>query len=258
MATVHQTNLPQPSLTPAVPNAAELPELRLYSHSSLFYWWPVWTVGFLFAVLTAVQGEYLTMPDGRAYLMHPSKNIGVFYTVTLLLVIFMTNVILRGLTSVTVIITILFFTVLFAWLDWWETILSWLHQLSMYMNLGFYVVASTGLFIMWALGFFVFDRMAYWSIRPGQMTFERVVGTGEHSYDTRGMVLEKQLNDFFRHQLLGLGSGDLIIRTSGANPEVIQVPNVLFIHRKVAQIQKLIAVKPTDITEHVVTAGTPE
>ena len=27
-------------------------ELRLYSHSSLFYWWPVWLVGYAMALLT--------------------------------------------------------------------------------------------------------------------------------------------------------------------------------------------------------------
>src|SRR5215469_15056572 len=32
-------------------------ELRLYSHSNLYYWWPVWVVGFIMAALTYLQGE---------------------------------------------------------------------------------------------------------------------------------------------------------------------------------------------------------
>ena len=49
---------------------------------------------------------------------------------------------------------------------------------------------------------------------------------------------------FFRHWLLGLGSGDLRIRTSGATREEIEVSNVLFIGSKVAAMQRLIAEVP--------------
>jgi hypothetical protein len=31
-------------------------------------------------------------------------------------------------------------------------------------------VFSTGLLIIWLMMFFVFDRLTYWRIRPGQMT----------------------------------------------------------------------------------------
>src|SRR5438128_2354233 len=83
-----------------------------------------------------------------------------------------------GLMSVVVIVTAMFFTVLFAWLGWWDYILEWLPYLDIRMNMGFYVFFSTAIFIVWALAFWIFDRMTYWRIRPGQMTFERVVGGG--------------------------------------------------------------------------------
>lgn len=248
--TVQQTH----ELSPA--SATErVPELKLYSHSSLFYWWPVWVIGYAFAVLSYFQGEMVKIGDREVHI-HPSKNLGVTYTIVFTLVILITNVTLRGLVSIVVIVSVMFFAVLFAWLNWWDYILSWLPYLAMYMNLGFYVFFSTAIFIVWAMAFFVFDRMSYWRIRPGQMTFERVIGGGERSYDTRGMLFEKHLMDFFRHQVLGLGSGDLRITTSGARPEEIYIPNVLFVHRKVVQIQKLIAIKPAE-NEQVVTAGTP-
>jgi len=199
----------------------------------------------------------VTIGDREVY-MHPSKNLGVVYTVVFTLVILLTNVTLRGLVSVVVIVTIMFFTVLFAWLGWWDHILALLPYLGIHMNLGFYVFFSTAIFMVWALAFFVFDRMSYWRIRPGQMTFERVIGGGERSFDTRGLVFEKHLNDFFRHQILGLGSGDLRITTSGARREEINVENVLFVSRKVAEIQRLIAIKPAENPEHVVTAGNAE
>ena len=67
---------PQPaSASPAVPAAAPAPkaapaasspgkrEILVVSHCSLFYWWPVWAVGFLMWLVTAFTGEYMvTVP----------------------------------------------------------------------------------------------------------------------------------------------------------------------------------------------------
>ncbi len=40
-------------------------EIRLYSHSDIFYWWPVWTLGFFLAFLTYVNGGYMVVvPEG--------------------------------------------------------------------------------------------------------------------------------------------------------------------------------------------------
>jgi hypothetical protein len=253
MATVQQVSTSPQSASAAT--TIEVPEVRLYSHSSLFYWWPVWLIGYVFALLSYFQGVKVTIGTHDVW-MHPSKNLGVLYTVVFTLVVLITNVTLRGLMSVLVVVSCMFLAVLFAWMDWWETIMSWLPYLAMYMNVGFYVFFSTALFICWAAAFFVFDRTTYWRIRPGQMTFERVIGGGERSYDTRGMVFEKNLVDFFRHTILGLGSGDLRIKTSGAHTEEIYIPNVMFVHSKVAEIQRLIAIKPVE-EEKAVTVGTP-
>jgi hypothetical protein len=58
------------------------------------------------------------------------------------------------------------------------------------------------------------------------------------------MGLEKHRDDIFRHWLLGFGSGDLKIRTSGATHEQIDLRNVLFIGSKVKAMQQLIAEVP--------------
>jgi hypothetical protein len=252
MATVPQKEL---QASPATATDT-VKELKIYSHSSLMYWWPIWLVGYLLAILTALQGETVSI-GGRDYLMHPSKNLGVFYTVVFVLVILFTNVSMRGLVSLVVVISVLFFTVLFAWLDWWDDILALLPYLAIHMNLGFYIFFSTAIFLVWALAFFVFDRMHFWRIRPGQMTYERFIGGGEISYDTRNMVLEKRLEDLFRHHILGLGSGDLLIMTSGARSEKIDIPNVVFIDRTIRQAQRLIAIKPDEAQDRTVAAGTP-
>jgi len=257
MTTVHQTSTGQAHDIDSLPTKEQMPELILYSHSNLFYWWPVWVLGYTFAILTYFHNMTVEI-GGQKVMMYPSKNLGVYYTVVFTLVILFTNVSLRGMSSVVVILVALFFTVLFAWLDWWKDILAVLPYLAIYMNMGFYLFFSTAIFIVWALAFFIFDRFDYWRIRPGQITHERFVGGGERSYDTRGMLFEKHLQDFFKHYILGMGSGDLRITTSGARSEEFVIPNVLFIERKVQAIQKLIAVKPDETPDRVMTAGTPD
>ena len=53
----------------------------------------------------------------------------------------------------------------------------------------------------------------------------------------------KQRNDLFRHWILGLGSGDLIVNTSGATAHHSDLPNVLFVGYKVRQIENMLREK---------------
>ena len=40
-------------------------ELAVFHHSSLFYWWPVWLLGFILAGITAYEDHYLAIvPHG--------------------------------------------------------------------------------------------------------------------------------------------------------------------------------------------------
>ena len=68
-----------------------------------------------------------------------------------------------------------------------------------------------------------------------------MLGAGSRSYDTDHMVLEKYRDDVFRHWVLGFGSGDIHIRPFGARSEEIEVPNVLFVGKKIHVIQRMIA-----------------
>jgi hypothetical protein len=114
------------------------------------------------------------------------------------------------------------------------------------MNMGFYVCFSTLVFVVWAVLTFGYDRLRYWRVTPGQITHDFVIGGSAKSYDTRGMVFEKQRNDLFRHWVLGVGSGDINIATMGAKKETFAIPNVLFVDAKVAAIQRLIAMQPDE------------
>lgn len=218
-------------------------ELKLYSHSSLVYWWPVWVVGYLMAILTYSFGQkYQIGQDGEWF--HASSNLGVFFFLTLVLVVVITNVSVRGLVSAIVIMGIALVSVLLAYFGWWDTIFAWFGNLKIHLNFGAYVWFSTLMLLLWAVSVFIVDRMSYWHIKPGQVTRVFVFGAGSKTYDTIGMVLEKHREDFFRHWLLGLGSGDLEMHTTGATSERITVLNVLFIGSKVEVIQRLISEDP--------------
>jgi hypothetical protein len=275
--------------TPIPPPAHSPPnEIKVISHSNLFYWWPVWAVAFLMAILTAMENSYMvTVPRGtepridlrvptkgdpdkvearEAWVlpkndklprkirgdasseprdvgvhMSRSKNYGVIFCMTLLLVIVITNVPLRGMWSVVVIITIILLSVIFALAGWWEVIFENLGRLDIRINLGGYLFIGVTLFAIWLITLLYFDQQTYFVFSPRQFKVRTEIGGGEKTMDAIGLKLEKQKSDLFRHYILGLGSGDLIVKTTGATQEHYDLPNVLFINKKVKQIEDLLA-----------------
>jgi hypothetical protein len=276
------------STTPAVVSTVPAKrEITIVSHSTLFYWWPVWAVGFLLGFITMLSGSHMVVVpsktevashaegvvhardkegnefekklNGETVLIVPAgkdgkappvggpgvrvsqnKNLGVVYAMVLLLVIFITNVPLRGLWSVIAIVIIICITIIFALLHWWEYILTYLSFLDIRINEGGYFTISTVLFIVWLLIFLLFDQQIYMVFTPGQLRVRLEIGEGETAYDTTGMTIQKQRSDLFRHWILGLGSGDLIVRTSGAQSHQFDLPNVLFLGRKVKMIEEML------------------
>jgi len=239
---------PAPTTTAHPPDRSKDLEVILYTHSNFIYWWPVWVVGFLMAALTRLQGELITIGHHQEW-FHPNKNIGVLFTVTLYMVILFTNAIARGLASIVLVLTVMFLTILFAYLGWWEVILSWIPYLSVHMNFGFYVLFSSAIFLTWVIMTFIYDHLTYWRVRPGQITQEHVIGGATKSYDTRGMEFEKQQQDLFRQWILGLGAGDIRILTAGPHRETFVLSSVMFVSAKVRSIQRLIAIQPDTLAE---------
>jgi hypothetical protein len=226
------------------PAAASPPRaLRIYSHSSLFYWWPVWVVGYAMALVTYGEGRGYQLGQSQTW-VHPSSNLGLLFFFTLILVIVITNFSVRGLASGMVVMGVTLLTVLLAYVGWWDEVFRWFGSLEIHLNLGAYFWFSTLMLVLWAVTVFGLDRMRYWEVTPGQLTHKSRFGSGSKSYNAQGMGLEKYRGDLFRHWLLGLGSGDLQIRTSGATHEQIDVLNVLFIGSKVEAMQRLIAEVP--------------
>ena len=270
---------PPTSSAVARPPMAMDNEILIISHSNLFYWWPVWAVGFLLALLTLLDGQRMVLvdkgaeavtaaeirgKDGKTYTnrsawvlsdkenirsddkvrVSRSKNYGVLFVVVLLLVIAITNIPLRGLWSVIVIVFIISLSIIFALLNWWEDyILPFLGNLDVRINLeGYFLIASV-LLLLWFLIFAFFDRQIYMIFTPGQLRVRLEIGDAETAYDAAGMTIQKQRSDLFRHWVLGLGSGDLIVRTTGAQSHQFDMPNVLFLGRKVREIEDLLRAK---------------
>jgi hypothetical protein len=217
--------------------------VTVIGHSPLYYWWPVWVVGYLMAIFTWSYGNEVQVGNSIVN-VHPSNNVGVLFFLTLFLVILISNVAVRGLASVVVILLLVLTSVIMAYYRVWDDVLGWFGNLTVYMNQGAYFWFSTLMFLTWFLTVFVFDRMNYWVFKPGQVTYQKFWGAGSESYDTENMNLEKHRDDLFRHWLLGLGSGDLKIHTHGPKGREIHIPNVLFIGFKVDAIQHLIATEP--------------
>lgn len=263
----------------------DLREIKIVSHSNLFYWWPFWAVGFILFLLTYFDGHLMAIVpehtvalrnvtvlaeqryDHRDVLMTPegkrlpptnadvppqdphlrmarNTTYGVIYLVVLMLLIVITNVPLRGMWSVAVIMTIIFLTIIFALAHWWGPILDALGRLHIHINAAGYLLISLTLFVIWLITVMLFDPQIYMVFTPGQLRVRQEIGGGEAAYDTAGMVIQKQRNDLFRHWILGLGSGDLIVNTSGATAHHFDLPNVLFVGYKVRQIENMLREKP--------------
>lgn len=264
-------------------------EIVIVSHSNLFYWWPVWAVGFLVCILSywdnyrmafvpantqafrnakieAKRGDEKISVEGRDVLVVPdgqhlppkgvdtpnsphvhvafNKSYGVVFFIVLLLVILITNVPLRGLWSFIVLIVCVFMTIIFQIMDWWDPILEAVGQLHIHINVAGYFLFSMGLFVIWLVTFFFFDPQIYMIFSPGQLRVCQEIGGGLSAHDTMGMVIQKQRNDLFRHWILGFGSGDLIVNTSGASAAHYDLPNVLFVGYKVKLIEEMLREKP--------------
>ena len=117
----------------------------------------------------------------------------------LLVVIFITNIAVRQLWTV---LTMLIFTMgvlIFTAGGWWRGIFHQLNLLSIYINMGGYLLISIVLFVLWLVSFLLFDRRRYMVFTPGQLRVRLEIGGEETVYDTAGMVVMKQ------HDLFGTG-----------------------------------------------------
>ena len=258
-------------------------EIRVFGHGSLFYWWPVWFLGFLFAALTYFDGHVMAVvPEGtvveqgavvegeqRDVLVPPAgqaiptatgrqvdgeaprprlrvadnNNYGVIFVGTVLFVIMVTSFVLRGMASVIAVTLMIIAALMLALLNLWDTIFAWFGGLDVRMNAGGYLAIAVPLFIMWLFSVFIYDHYTYLIFSRGQVRIRKALGEGEVAIDASSVVLDKKRNDIFRHWLLGFGSGDLHVKTGGVHPMDFELENVLGISWKIQRIQNMMREK---------------
>lgn len=287
---------PSPSQAPPPAPVHHGPrEIKLVSHSPIFYWWPIWVLGYILAIVTLVENHRMAIvPDkaevkditkvddansGKARyevvvtkpitksLDHavaatndPSKTEAVFntrvsekawmgplYCTVLILTILITNVPMRGLWSFLVILMLIVTALMFSVFDVWESLLGALGHLHIFINMAGYLFIASTVLLLWLVSVFLFDQRTYMIITPGQIRVCEHIGASIRNFDTTGLSFEKQRDDLFRHWILGFFSGDLIVRTHGAEKEEIRFPNVLWIGWRLEEVQEILRERATVI-----------
>jgi hypothetical protein len=284
--------MPSPSQSPPPPPVAHGPrEIKLVSHSPIFYWWPIWLLGYVLALVTLIENHRLAiLPPGAkvevikwedetrekpkafrieidgstnslnnapshlkvgedAFPTRVSQKawLGPLYCVVLILTILITNVPLRGLWSFLVILILIVTALVFSVMDVWESLLVQVGHLHIYINMAGYLFIATTVLILWIVSVFIFDQRTYMVVTPGQIRVCEHIGASIRNFDTTGLSFEKQRDDLFRHWILGFFSGDLIVRTHGAEKEEIRFPNVLWIGWRLEQVQEILRERATVI-----------
>src|SRR4051812_23481979 len=65
---------PAPAPTTVVPEPVIPNEVVIISHSTLFYWWPVWAVGFAMALITLFHDQRMTTVPAGTKLVHKASG----------------------------------------------------------------------------------------------------------------------------------------------------------------------------------------
>ena len=109
--------------------------LRIFSHSAIIYWWPIWLLGFVF---------YLLSTFGLGDNENAQRIMGITYLFTLLFVIFSTTVRLRGANSVIFGLFIIIGFILLATSGLTGALGSFIGSLDIQMSPTFYLVLGIG------------------------------------------------------------------------------------------------------------------
>ena len=214
----------------------ELQPMKVYTHSPILYWWPVWVLGFLFYVLQVTD---IAGPGT------PERMLGLIFVFTLVFVIFSTTVRLRGANSVIFGLILLIGFILLTFANLSGPIARFLGQLDVRMSNMFYLVTGLAIFLQWALMVFGFDKVRYWEVVPGQL-HERVFwGSGDRAESGANARCRYRSDDFLRHRILGLVvTGD--IEVTLGDGEVWHMHNVLFAKQRTRRMNELIVTRPVD------------
>jgi hypothetical protein len=184
--------------------------------------------------------ETAGVPEQPRLRVARSNSLGSVFVTVLLLVILITNVRFSGVWSLVLILLVLLLAVIFALAGIWDRVFRLVGSSDVHITAAGYLCMAIPLFLMWLAVFLFYDRLNYATFGRGQFTIHHAFGAGATTYEVQGLSLEKKRDNLFRHWLLGMGSGDLMIRTGGVNSRIFELPNVLFVGSKLATAQRLL------------------
>ncbi|MEQ3745935.1 MAG: hypothetical protein ABNH53_06815 [Henriciella sp.] len=215
----------------------KLRTIKVYTHSPILYWWPVWMLGFIFFALTAAGvGD-----EGGA----AARVQGQTFVFALIFVIFSTTVKLRGANSVILGLLLAIGGILLFMANLSAPIASFIGGLDIRMSSAFYLFIGVTVFLMWALMIFGFDKVKFYEFAPGQIRERVYWGSGDRAESGANARCRYLKDDFLRHRMLGLiVTGDIEITLGDG--EVWYLHNVLFAKQKASQINDLIVTRPVD------------
>lgn len=215
----------------------QLSTLKVYTHSPILYWWPIWTLGFIFGFVSLFVGGEGTEAAARVQ--------GQTFVFVLVFVIFSTTVKLRGANSVILGLILLIGAILLATANLSGPIAAFIGGLDIRMSPAFYWFVGICVFVMWAIMIFGFDKVKFYEIAPGQVRERVFWGTGDRAESGANARCRYLKDDFLRHRMLGLVvTGDIEITLGDG--EVWYLHNVLFAKQKSRRINELIVTRPVD------------
>ncbi|MFN3214420.1 MAG: hypothetical protein ACE37M_15045 [Henriciella sp.] len=237
----------QPAAAPAAPPTPEqssvqdalnqLSELKVYTHSPILYWWPIWGLGLIFGLLSMFVSGEGTEAAARVQ--------GQAFVFVLVFVIFSTTVKLRGANSVILGLILAIGGILLAMANLSGPIAAFIGGLDIRMSPAFYWFVGITVFLMWAIMIFGFDKVKFYEIAPGQVRERVFWGSGDRAESGANARCRYLKDDFLRHRMLGLVvTGDIEITL--ADGEVWYLHNVLFAKQKANRINELIVTRPVD------------
>ena len=242
------------------PKAEAAPsEVRIYPHSPFLYWWVVWAYGFFCAVLTWAQGESLSIGGGKPLLVHPQPWVGISFTMVLLFVALATTVRARGVASILLVALLAAAAIGTQFIMTIDGLFKTPPAILVHMNLAFYMMVSSSLFVIWVVIVFIADRLSYWRFRGAQIErvqrFSSILGHAPESYSVMHVRLTRHSDDILAHKILGLaflGLGtsaiDGKIAIFGGGNEHFRIENVWRASRALRQIEKMMGPKATVVT----------
>lgn len=215
----------------------QLTELKVYTHSPILYWWPIWMLGFVFGILSLFVSGEGTEAAARVQ--------GQTFVFVLVFVIFSTTVKLRGANSVILGLILAIGAILLATANLSGPIAAFIGGLDIRMSPAFYWFVGVAVFLMWAIMIFGFDKVKFYEIAPGQVRERVFWGTGDRAESGANARCRYLKDDFLRHRMLGLVvTGDIEITLGDG--EIWYLHNVLFAKQKANRINELIVTRPVD------------